>query len=60
MLENFVMELAVMVVKTEDGVSKDGTNTLAYPAVVCFILPLNLRLYGSCLIAPEPFLDGPC
>ncbi|PMD32810.1 Phosphoribosylaminoimidazole carboxylase [Hyaloscypha variabilis F] len=30
---NFTMELAVMVVKTEDGTSADGKATVAYPAV---------------------------
>lgn len=30
---NFNMELAVMVVKTEDGTSTDGLSTVAYPAV---------------------------
>jgi phosphoribosylaminoimidazole carboxylase len=30
---NFTMELAVMVVKTDDGTSKDGSSTVAYPAV---------------------------
>lgn len=30
---NFKMELAVMVVKTEDGTSTDGLSTVAYPAV---------------------------
>ncbi|KUJ18671.1 Phosphoribosylaminoimidazole carboxylase [Mollisia scopiformis] len=30
---NFKMELAVMVVKTEDGTSTNGTATVAYPAV---------------------------
>lgn len=30
---NFKMELAVMVVKTEDSTSKDGKSTVAYPAV---------------------------
>ncbi|EKD16887.1 uncharacterized protein L3040_001170 [Drepanopeziza brunnea f. sp. 'multigermtubi'] len=30
---NFRMELAVMVVKTEDGLSTEGTGTVVYPAV---------------------------
>lgn len=30
---NFKMELAVMVVKTHDGVSTEGTGTVVYPAV---------------------------
>jgi phosphoribosylaminoimidazole carboxylase len=30
---SFTMELAAMVVKTEDGTSKDGAATVAYPAV---------------------------
>jgi len=30
---NFKMELAVMVIKTENDVSSDGNSTIAYPAV---------------------------
>lgn len=51
---DFKMELAVMVVKTEDGVTKDGSNTLAYPAVetvhedsICKLVYLPPRNVGS-------------
>jgi phosphoribosylaminoimidazole carboxylase len=46
---NFVMELAVMVVKTDDGVTKDRSNTLAYPTVVRHFLPFISRSFRSCL-----------
>jgi len=44
---NFVMELAVMVVKTEEEPTEGGLGTLAYPAVVRRILPLNSGRFRS-------------